>query len=163
MAPLIETSGPRLRALATTDAPRIEAHCTDLAVTRWLGRLPHPCALRDAEAFLAPAAGTGHPSWGVEAPGERPVASVGIDVQAGQAELDCRLGRACWRRGRMSEAARAAVDAARRDGASRRVSAAPGGKVASLAIERRPGPRETGRRRVRWAAPGRMPPRRSRG
>jgi RimJ/RimL family protein N-acetyltransferase len=159
MAPEIETPGLTLRAEAATDATEIDALCADLAIKSWLARPPHACALRDAEAFLAPAAGAGQPIPGGEAPGNRPVAMVGIDLRVGRGEFGLRFGRACWRRGRMSEAARPAGDAALRDGASRRVPGAPGGQVASLATEHGPGPRGTGRRRVRCAAPGREPSR----
>jgi RimJ/RimL family protein N-acetyltransferase len=50
--PVLEGGGVRLRPWRNTDAPRIVEACSDERTAAWLGRLPVPYTLADAEAYL---------------------------------------------------------------------------------------------------------------
>jgi len=150
----IDTARLRLRPLTPEDAARIAALCADPEVSRWLARVPHPYALADAEAFLMSVAENGDRTWAIASPGEGLVGVVGIDGPDGNLELGYWLGRPYWGRGWMSEAARAAVDAAFAEGAGALQSGAFEGNHASLAIQARLDFREIGRRLVYSAARG---------
>lgn len=51
-APVLEGSSVRLRPWRPDDAPRIVEACNDPRTSHWLGRLPSPYTLADAEAYL---------------------------------------------------------------------------------------------------------------
>ena len=50
--PVIEGEGLRLRPWRPDDAPRIVEACDDERTSYWLGRMPRPYTLTDAEAYL---------------------------------------------------------------------------------------------------------------
>jgi RimJ/RimL family protein N-acetyltransferase len=50
--PVLEGGGVRLRPWRGSDAPRIVEACSDERTAHWLGRLPSPYTLADAEAYL---------------------------------------------------------------------------------------------------------------
>ncbi len=50
--PRIVGNGTVLRVHRDEDAPRVQQACSDERTVRWLGLLPHPYTLSDAEAFL---------------------------------------------------------------------------------------------------------------
>lgn len=82
--PVVEGRGLRLRPITRADAPRIHAACADAETQRWLGQLPSPYTLADAEAYvdsraLQLAEGTGE-TWAVTEPdvaGDEMVGTVG--------------------------------------------------------------------------------------
>lgn len=137
------------------DAEPIAVFCADLAVTRWLARVPHPYPEGEAERFLSALAEQDGRHWAIEAPGAGLVGVIGLDGPAGARELGYWLGRPFWGRGWMGEAARAVVAAAFAAGEPRLVSGAFEGNARSLAIQRRLGFAETGRRRLACRALGR--------
>jgi RimJ/RimL family protein N-acetyltransferase len=51
-APVLEGERVRLRPWLPTDAPRIVEACDDERTAHWLGRMPSPYTLADAEAYL---------------------------------------------------------------------------------------------------------------
>ncbi len=154
MQGVLETGRLVLRALAPGDAEPMASHCADLEATRWLSRVPHPFARADAEAFLAGIGARDGQHWAVTTRGAGRIGVIALDAEPEGPSLGYWLGRAHWGQGFRREAARAVVAAAVAAGATQLVSGAFEGNAASLAIQRRLGFRETGRRPLHSRALG---------
>ncbi|WP_244929792.1 GNAT family N-acetyltransferase [Nocardioides sp. W7] len=50
--PVIESRGLRLRPITAADAPRIQEACSEERTQHWLGQLPAPYTLEEAEAYV---------------------------------------------------------------------------------------------------------------
>ena len=157
MPPVLKTERLTLRPLLLSDAVRIRALCSDLAVTRWLANVPHPYPEGEAERFVAKMLGEGCDRWALES-GAEPglIGIVGINRPEEGGQLGYWLGRAWWGQGLMSEAATAAVahglGTQNRD---RLGSGAFEGNHASLRIQEKLGFRVTGTRQMHCRALGR--------
>ena len=149
----LETPRLDLRPLGKDDAGDLARHLADVAVTRWLARVPHPYGLPEASAFvdhvrLAALAGTAA-TFGItlrSAGDDRVVGVIAVHGLEGTPEFGYWLARPFWGLGLMTEAAGAmlawihgGMDLAEiRSGAFE-------GNEASLAIQRRFGFRPVGR------------------
>lgn len=104
LPPLIKTERLRLRPVAEADLPAVMEGAGDLAVSRWLGRVPHPYGVDDARWFL---------EWSRRAPGVWAIAEDGAfrGVVSIRDALGYWLAPGAWGRGLMTEAAGAATDA----------------------------------------------------
>lgn len=148
----LETPRLRLRPLVDSDGPVLADHLSDVSVTRWLARVPHPCRTEDVQAFighvrLAAVAGTAV-TFGIVAGFMRDdrvigvVAVHGMDVRP---EFGYWLARPFWGRGMMTEASEAVLDWVHARLALPEInSGAFEGNDASLAIQRRLGFRVVG-------------------
>ncbi len=145
-----------LRPPARADVPRIVELCGDLAVSRWLSRVPHPLRPADVEAFLETLGPGPGRVWAIERAGEGLIGIVGIDAEPDGVSLGYWIGRRHWGQGHATEAARAAVGwafgASSIDGLT---SGAFDGNTASLRVQAKLGFRVTGRRRLGCRALGR--------
>ena len=156
----ITTDRLRLRPLEPADARRIGTLCGDLAVSRWLARVPHPYPAGEAERFIARCRRSADRVWAIERRGEPGPAGVigviGIDGPADGQSLGYWLGASYWGRGYASEAALAVVDWAFGEAATAALaSGAFEGNAASLRVQEKLGFRVTGQRMLRCAALGR--------
>ena len=150
----IATAGLRLRPLAEDDAPRIEALCGELAVARWLARIPHPYPPGEAARFVALSRGADERHWAIERRAEPGLIGViGIDGTAGGESLGYWLGAPYSGRGYAGQAARATVDWAFAEaGIGRLASGAFDGNAAALRVQEKLGFTVTGRRMLRCEA-----------
>lgn len=105
--PVIETARLRLRPIRETDLDDIVAGVADLAVARWLARVPHPYRMSDAEAFVATsrqAAREGRSLvLAIEHAG-RLVGVISLEAIPTACELGYWIARPQWGRGFASEA-----------------------------------------------------------
>lgn len=157
-APLLDVTlaTPRLclRPLAQSDAPDLAKALSDVAVSRWLARVPHPYHLADARTFidhvrLAAIAGTAV-TLGITLAdrSDEVIGVVALHGMDGLPEFGYWLARPHWGDGLMTEAAGAMLAwvYARLD-VDGIASGAFDGNDASLAIQARFGFRVTGRSR----------------
>jgi len=119
----------RLRPYRTGDAPAISAVADDFMVARWMTRaFPHPYTQRDADRWIALAAGDtrGGRYYAIDVDG---VLAGGIGVEpfggerSGTAAFGYWLGHAYWGRGIATDAARVLSDHALAGGTLRRLEA----------------------------------------
>ena len=112
LEPVIETARLTLRPLREADLDDIVAGIGDFAVSRMLARVPHPYSRVDGENFLAKAARNAIAGTSffliVEREG-RLAGAVGIGAMPYVSDLGYWLGRNCWARGLMTEAAGAVL------------------------------------------------------
>lgn len=164
-----------LRPVSRDDSAVFARHLSDLEVTRWLARVPHPYRLADALAFtdhvrhaaligsavtlaMVPdpvvyPVGPGAERPGASAEAAGVVALHGLD---GTPEFGYWLARPFWGQGLMTEAVATALDWIHRSLQVRTVtSGAFVGNEASLAIQARFGFRIVGRSRRECQALGR--------
>ena len=117
MEALLETERLSLRAPTPSDADAIAAQIGDFEVSKMLSRVPHPYSLTDAQEWISRVHPTG---WGtagcpfVVLSGTTLVGVVGLDrmreIEGGKiSQLGYWFGRAHWRKGYATEAARAVV------------------------------------------------------
>ena len=112
-SPSLQGQRCRLRELRPGDAPALQRHADDEAVSRNLFEgFPHPYTLADAQAWCGGGWRVGGHVWAIEsidAPGEL-IGCIGLQPEAGwlrcNAEVGYWLGQAFWRRGICSEALR---------------------------------------------------------
>lgn len=113
----IATARLMLRPVGIADVPALATHLSDLDVTRWLARVPHPYGLSEARAFvdhvrLAAVAGSAVTlaitPRSIDEPGPA-IGIVAIHGLDGLPEFGYWLGKTWWGRGLMTEAATAVV------------------------------------------------------
>ncbi|MEM8793500.1 MAG: GNAT family N-acetyltransferase [Pseudomonadota bacterium] len=108
MPPALKTARLTLRPLESGDAERILALCGDLAVSRWLSRVPHPYTPGDAERFIAECR-NGF-VWAIEQTSQPGlIGTIGLDGPSDRRMLGYWLGQPYWGRGLASEAATAVI------------------------------------------------------
>jgi len=101
----LKTARLTLRPLQAADAPAIAELISPWEVARWLTRVPFPYGPRDAETFLARAAG--HAGYAAICPDGETLAGV-ISLLPGRG-LGYWLGQPFWGQGYMSEAVTAVL------------------------------------------------------
>jgi len=109
--PTLTTPRLFLRAPAATDAAAIAALANDLAVARWLSRMPHPYGLDDARAYIADVVPKEW-AWLIAEREDRRVLgviSLWPAASADAVELGYWIGRPFWGQGYATEAAGAVV------------------------------------------------------
>lgn len=117
-----------LRRYRVGDAGAICAVADDFMVARWMTRaFPHPYTRRDAERWIAIAIGNSRERYfAIEVDGTL-AGGIGFepysDERGGTAAFGYWLGRAFWRRGVATEAARMLADYALESGRLRRLEA----------------------------------------
>jgi len=99
----LETARLVLRAPVSTDAPGLAEAIGNYDVARWLGRVPYPYGVADAQRFIAEVAGSR--TWLVIEDGAL------IGGLSAEDELGYWLARPAWGRGLATEACDAVVDA----------------------------------------------------
>ncbi len=107
MTPVLRTPRLKLRPLRLRDAERITELISDLEVTRWLSRAPHPYTLAHAEEFLSAVVtedGSGF-HWAIEQGGSL------VGVIGTEDHLGYWLGCEAWGKGIATEAGDAVLDA----------------------------------------------------
>lgn len=146
----------RLRPLAPADAPRIRLLAGDLAVARWLARVPHPYPDGEAERFITRSCEDDGHDWAIDARVDSGLIGViGIDRRESGESLGYWLGVPYWGRGYASEAARAAVGWAFAEGGlDCLASGAFQGNDASLRVQEKLGFQITGQRMLHCKALG---------
>ncbi len=150
----ITTGRLLLRPLEDTDARRIGTLCSDLAVSRWLARVPHPYPEDEAERFITLCRGSDDRVWAIERQAEPGLIGViGVDRPHDIESLGYWLGVPYWGQGYATEAAGAVVDwAFRQAGIDTLASGAFDGNAASLNVQKKLGFRMTGQRMLRCDA-----------
>lgn len=103
----IETERLVLRPLDEADLDDIVAEVNDFAVSRMLARVPFPYSRADAEDFLAANRRRSGDFNLVLAKGGKAIGCMGLADLESTCEFGYWLGRAHWRQGLASEAARA--------------------------------------------------------
>ncbi len=89
----IYTERLHLRPVSPGDAPRIRRLAGDLAVARWLSRVPHPYPEGEAERFIEACIDEAARAWAVERRSEPGlIGIIGIDGPAGRENLGYWLG-----------------------------------------------------------------------
>jgi [ribosomal protein S5]-alanine N-acetyltransferase len=152
----ITTQRLRLRPLVAADAPRIRALAGDLAVARWLARVPHPYPDGEAERFISACLAEGASVRAIERLAEPGlIGVVGIEGEPKREVLGYWIGRPFWGLGYASEAASAVVDwtfaALGLDGLRSGVFE---GNEGSMRVQRKLGFAVTGRRMIACRALG---------
>lgn len=171
LQPTLRTPRLALRPVTRDDAAVFARHLSDLEVTRWLARVPHPYRLADALAFTdhvrhASLVGSAVTLALVPEPALRPDPAAGGDAEAvgvvalhgldGTPEFGYWLAKPYWGQGLMTEAVAAALAWIHGTLQVRTVtSGAFVGNEASLAIQARFGFRTVGRSRRECQALGR--------
>ena len=119
VTPTLATERLLLRGPVIADADRLAELANDLGVAAMTSNMPHPYGLAEAEAFIHRSASRDwnrEPGFIIEHRNFGVVGGLGFKTSpAGRAELGYWLGRPFWNRGYATEAARAALDWARRD------------------------------------------------
>ncbi len=139
---ILRTARLLLRPLRPEDAAAVTRGVGDRDVARWLGAVPFPYRLSDAERFLESPAAVPRRAWAVCDLGGL-VGAVSVD-----GELGYWLAREAWGRGFATEAVEAAVSAAFADPQRRSLEAAHVvGNDRSARLLARLGFRETGNER----------------
>lgn len=108
--PQIETARLVLRPPTEADLDDIVAEINDSDVTRMLARVPFPYGHADAEGFLAWSRSSRNDLNLVIARQGRTIGCIGLNELSSTCEFGYWLGRAHWRQGLASEAARAFLD-----------------------------------------------------
>ncbi|MEM1277237.1 MAG: GNAT family N-acetyltransferase [Pseudomonadota bacterium] len=110
MPPTLKTDRLTLRSLRLSDAGRVQALCGEIAISRWLSRVPHPYPDGEAERFITQCLDEACQVWGIEII-ERPgiVGCIGLEGPSDHTILGYWLGQSYWGRGLVTEAAREAV------------------------------------------------------
>jgi RimJ/RimL family protein N-acetyltransferase len=147
LAPRIETNRLVLRQLEPGDDQAIATYLDDLAVARWLVRVPHPFTVDDAADFIAQCGVTADlgtaTTLGLVIRGDDRATVRGIVALHSldtRPELGFWLGRPFWGHGMMSEAVDAALAWAYGNlDVDSIVAGAFEGNVASLTIQARQG------------------------
>jgi RimJ/RimL family protein N-acetyltransferase len=126
-SPVLETPRLTLRAPHARDAAAIARHCADFDIASMTTRIPHPYRRQDADDFLAGVA-TLDPRreamFLIETATDGPVGMLGF--QRGDdpyPEMGYWIGKPFWGQGFATEAARAALDWARRSWGRRALAA----------------------------------------
>ena len=118
ITPTLATERLLLRGAVVSDAERLAELVGDLNVAAMTSDIPHPYGVEDAEDFIGRMCGDWDraPSFLIEHRHFGVVGGVGFrTLPNGRPELGYWLGRRFWNRGYATEAARAALDWARRD------------------------------------------------
>jgi RimJ/RimL family protein N-acetyltransferase len=117
VTPSLATERLLLRGPVRTDAERLAELAGDPAVAMMTSQMPHPYGLAEAEDFVTrPRDWDREPGFLIEHRHFGLVGGLGFKIGAlGRPELGYWLGRPFWNRGYATEAARAALDWARRD------------------------------------------------
>jgi RimJ/RimL family protein N-acetyltransferase len=119
VTPTLATERLLLRGVVHSDAGRMTELANDAQIARMTASMPYPYGLADAEDWIARCRDL---DWGQEAffviehRNFGMVGGIGFRPNAkGRTEIGYWLGRPFWNRGYATEAARAALDWARRD------------------------------------------------
>ncbi|MDB5448549.1 MAG: acetyltransferase, family [Phenylobacterium sp.] len=119
VTPTLATERLLLRGPVISDADRLADLANDPGVAAMTCNMPHPYGLAQAEAFIQRSATRDwdrEPSFVIEHRNFGLVGGLGFKTAAsGRPEIGYWLGRPFWNRGYATEAARAALDWARRD------------------------------------------------
>ena len=110
--PVLETERLLLRAPRETDAKAVAASINDRRIAENTLRIPHPYALKDAQAFIAAAnASDGEVAFLITSRDGDVLGGCGLATRDGAApEIGYWLGLAFWGQGYATEAARAVID-----------------------------------------------------
>jgi RimJ/RimL family protein N-acetyltransferase len=142
----------RLRPLSPADAPRIHNLVGDIAVARWLARVPHPYPAGEAERFVAGCLEADDDVWAIERLGEPGLIGI-VGIEGAQPSLGYWLGAPFWGEGYASEAVGAAIGHVFRDRHIRTLASGVfEGNAASLRVQEKFGFQVTGRRMVHCRA-----------
>jgi len=101
----IETRRLRLEPVPTADPAELTAAIANYDVVRWLGRVPWPYGVEDAEEFIEKSIGCEGSRWVIRFQGRI------IGGMAAEHELGYWIAREAWGQGFVTEAAWAALDA----------------------------------------------------
>ena len=116
--PTLRTSRLRLRKPRLSDAGTVASLCNDFDLARMTAAIPYPYALADAEGFLrhlGKIEPLGVPTYAIEHVDQGFMGMMGFHTNdAGYPELGYWLGRPFWGQGYATEAAKCALDWAKR-------------------------------------------------
>ncbi len=115
--PVLETPRFHMRVFEPDDAVSVFNLVSDVSVSKWTARIPHPYELKMADEWISDGAdmikeGRGIGFAIVTKDGDDLTGAVGFDFEptAGHAEIGYYLGKNYWNRGYMTEAATALLN-----------------------------------------------------
>ena len=113
----IKTDRLALRPLQESDAAAVADFAGDIEVARMTARIPHPCTIEDATAWIAGLAGTDEAVFAILLDDTLIGCTGYCPVEETRAEIGYWIGKPWWGRGYATEAARALVGHAFEQGA----------------------------------------------